>query len=81
MTDRTYDREAEVSYVDTQTCVHRLLPITPPAGRYVPSPAAQCPRQPEFLVAGYPSCGQHVAVVITWEHQRGNADVVVRRWL
>lgn len=89
MTD-THVRDAEVHYVDTETCVHRLAAReTGDWARalterldHVPitvHPAAQCPRPPAFLVAGLPSCDGHVVAVVVWEHQRGNPDVVVRR--
>jgi len=72
VTHHSHVREADVHYVDTETCVHRLLPV---------APSSQCPRPPAFLVAGLPSCDGHVVPVVVDQHSRGNPDVVVRRIL
>lgn len=72
MTELDHVREAEVHYVDTETCAHRLLPV---------STASQCPKQPEHLVTGIPVCGGHLAMVVRDQYARGNPDPVVRRWV
>lgn len=90
MTDHTHVRDADLHFVDLETCVHRLLPVRRPDWAralrerldHTPqttSPAAQCPRPPSFRIDSYPTCDQHVVAVVVWMHDRGNPDVVVRR--
>jgi hypothetical protein len=87
VTDHTHVRDAELHYVDRDTCVHRLVPYTTPEqpwdGGAKPIPrlhgAAQCPRQPSFIIDSYPTCDGHVVAVVVWMHER-RPDVVVRRW-
>jgi hypothetical protein len=77
VTDHTHEREAEAHYVDTDTCVHRLLSLS---GVDV-TEVGQCTHAPTMLVAGWPTCDLHTVRLITWEHERGNPDPVVRRLL
>lgn len=72
MTEHTHVRDADLHYVNSETCVHRLLPV---------AASSQCPRQPAFRINSYPTCDGHVAAVVTWMHERGNPDAVVRRWV
>lgn len=72
MTEHTHVREAALLYVDSETCVHHLLPT---------AASSQCPRPPAFRIDSYPTCDQHVVAVVVWMHERGNPDVVVRRVL
>jgi hypothetical protein len=71
VTDHTHVRDADLHYVDRDTCVHRLRPV---------AASSQCPRQPSFIInSAYPTCDGHVVAVVVTLHDRAIPDVVVRR--